>query len=142
MNCRSNRKEMNMKKKACIIALLLSCTLLLSACGVSQSYRVSQNISKEANNFNVVRRIAVLNARSDKPLFELVGTFSLSNNSSNELVITCQTGENEYKKHYVYLNDWTMYVVEDISGSDVSPYKYEINYLPEAIWPFTVTSSY
>ena len=34
-------------------------------------------------------------------------------------------------KDYVYLNDYTMYVVEDISGSAVDKYHYEINFLPE-----------
>ena len=62
------------------------------------------NISKEADNFNVVRRLTVINARTDSPMFELVGAFSLLNNDNDELVITCQTGPNEFKKHYVYLN--------------------------------------
>jgi hypothetical protein len=111
--------------------------------GCRQSDRVAYNISKEADNFNVVRRLTVINARTDSPLFELIGTFSLSNNSDDELVVTCQTGLNEYKKHYVYVNrEWTLYVVEDISGADVSPYHYEINFLPEMIMPFEITSSY
>ena len=115
---------------------------MVSLFGCTQADRVSQNISKEADNFNVVRRIVVLNARTDKPMFELTGNFSLGNNTSNELTITCQTGPNEYKKHYVYLNDWVLYVVEDISGADVSPYHYEINYLPEMIVPFEITTDY
>lgn len=36
-----------------------------------------------------------------------------------------------YQKHFVYLNDDTMYVVEDISGANVDKYHYEINFLPE-----------
>ena len=74
-------------------------------------------------------------------MLELVGTFSLANNSSNELEITCQTGQEEYKKHFVYLNDWTVYVVEDISGADVDPYHYEINFLPQMIGGVTFTMS-
>lgn len=118
--------------------LLAVCILAVSFVGCTQSERVSQNISKEADNFNVVRRLTVINARTDSPLFELIGTFSLSNNSSDELVITCQTGINEFKKHYVYVNkEWTLYVVEDISGANVSPYHYEITFLPETVQPFT-----
>lgn len=37
----------------------------------------------------------------------------------------------KYQKHFVYLNDDTMYVVEDISGANVDKYHYEINFLPE-----------
>lgn len=128
-----------MKKFLCV---LFSVLIMVSLFGCTQADRVSQNISKEADNFNVVRRIVVLNSRTDKPMFELTGNFSLGNNTSNELTITCQTGPNEYKKHYVYLNDWVLYVVEDISGADVSPYHYEINYLPEMIVPFEITTDY
>lgn len=129
-----------MKKK---IAILLAFTLIVfSFAGCRQSARVSHNISKEADNFNVIRRLSVINARSDKPILELIGTFSISNNGSNELEVTCQTGENEYKKHLVYLNEWTLYVVEDIGGAAVSPYKYEINFLPEMIQPIDITSDY
>jgi len=130
-----------MKRKIGI--LLTACLMIFSLTGCRQANRVSRNVSKEADNFNVVRRLTVINARTDSPMFELVGTFSLSNNSDDELVVTCQTGPNEYKKHYVYVNrEWTLYVVEDLSGADVSPYHYEINFLPEMIVPFEITSSY
>ena len=130
-----------MKKKrfALLIALLL-CIVSLTAC--TEANRVSQNISKEADNFNVTRRISVINMRSDKPIFELIGCFSISNTSSDELEVICEVAPNQYKKHYIYLNDWTMYVVEDISGADVSPYRYEINFLPEMIVPIKFTSDY
>lgn len=51
---------------------------------------------------------------------------SISNNSSNELVVTVKTGANEYKKNYVYLNDYTMYAVEDITGTHSDPYHYKL----------------
>lgn len=132
--------EKVMKKVIALILMLVVCIGMFSSC--RQAERVSYNVSLQADNFNVLRRIAVVNARTDTPMFELVGYFALSNSGSKELEITCQTGQNEYKKHYVYLNEWTLYVVEDLSGAKVDPYHYEINYLPEMIAPFTVTSSY
>lgn len=127
--------------KKALAFLMVVITLAVCLAGCTEADRVSANISKEADYFNVIRRISVLNMRTDKPVFELIGNFSLSNSTYNELVITCQTGPNEFKKHFVYLNDWTMYVVEDISGAKVSPYHYEINFLPEMIVPFTFTSN-
>ena len=74
-----------MKKKVITIMMCfvaLSCML----CGCQrQSDRVAYNISKEADNFNVTRRLAVINARTDNPVFELIGNFAISNNSTNEL---------------------------------------------------------
>ena len=97
-------------------------------------------MQKQADYFNVERRLTVINARSDKPVLEMVGYFSISNNDDNELVVTLETGQNEYKVNYVYLNEWTIYTVEDISGAHVDPYHYEINFLPEMIQPFTIVS--
>lgn len=127
-------------KKLSLVIMLVVLAAALTAC--TQADEVSYNVSKEADNFNVIRRISVFNMRSDKPLFELIGQFSISNNSSRELQVICQTGPNEYKKHFIYLNDWTMYVVEDISGANVSPFRYEVNFLPEMIIPIEFTSSY
>ena len=120
------------------LVLLLLVVVLLSGCE-RQADRVAYNISKEADNFNVTRRLAVINARSDEPIFELIGNFSLKNNTKNELEIICEVGQGVYKKHFVYLNQWTLYVVEDVSGAYVSKYHYEVNFLPEMIQPITIT---
>lgn len=124
------------------IAMVLVAAGILTLAGCRESERVTYNAGKEADNFNVERPLSVINARTDKPLLEITGYFSISNNSDSELVVTCQTGENEYKVNYVYLNEWTLYVVEDASGASVDPYHYEINFLPEMIQPITVTSNY
>lgn len=128
-------------KKIKIISLILALvigTIVLTGC--TESNRVSHNIRKQADNFNVTRRISVINARSDKPVFELIGNFSLQNNANNELEIIVEVENGKYKKHFIYLNEWTMYVVEDVSGAYVDKYHYEINYLPEMIVPITITS--
>lgn len=124
-----------------IISLLLCITVIIGFSACRQSERVSYNIGKEADNFNVTRRLEVINARTDKPIFEFIGNFSLSNNSENELEIICEVGNGVYKKHFVYLNEWTIYVIEDVSGAYVDKYHYEVNFLPEMIIPLTVTSN-
>ena len=128
------------KKWIFLVALLAMTSVITTSC--SQSDRVSTNISKEADNFNVVRRITALNVRTDKIMFEMIGTLSLKNNAHGELEVIVRTGPSAYKKHFIYLNDWTSYVVEDISGANISPYHYEINFLPEMLLPFTITQTY
>lgn len=125
-----------MKKKiGMLVTMALLICLMLTGC--TEADQVSSNISKEADNFNVTRKLTVLNARTDTILLELTGTFALKNNSNNELEIIIETAEGKYQKDYVYLNDYTMYVVEDISGASVDKYHYEINFLPE--WGLKVT---
>ena len=122
-----------------IIAIILTMVMVLCFVGCTQAERVSTNISKEADRFNVTRRLAVINARTDKPVFEIIGNFSMSNNMNNELEIVCEIEKGKYKKHFVYLNEWTIYTVEDVSGAYVDNYHYEVNYLPEMIIPVTIT---
>jgi len=131
---------MNKIKKIIIsgAGFILTAVLL---CGCTEAAdRVTYNVQKEADNFNVTRRLSVINARSDKPVLELIGNFSISNNEANELVVTIEVAPNVYKVDYVYLNDWTMYTVEDVSGAYVDKYHYEMNFLPEMIIPITFTN--
>lgn len=130
---------MEVKRIAAGVIAGVMLTSTLSGCGTEAS-RVRKNLSQEADNFNIQRRITVLNARTDKVLLEMEGTFSLSNNDANELVVTCEVGEGKYQKHYIYLNSYTLYVVEDISGADVDPYHYELNIIPEMVGGVKVTS--
>lgn len=122
-------------------AICILLTIVISMSGCRQVDRAKYNVKKEADNFNVERRLTVINARTDKPILEIIGYFSLSNNSTNELEITLETDKNVYKVDYVYLNEWTIYTVEDISGAHVDPYHYEVNFLPEMIQPITMTSN-
>ena len=123
-----------MKKTVCLILSVLM--ILVMATGCRQSTRVSYNVSKEADAFNVVRRLTVINTRTDTVLMQMTGTFALkggSGSDDNELTVICELEDGTYQKHFVYLNEWTTYVVEDISGSAVSKYSYELNFLPLAV---------
>ena len=112
-----------MKKFVCIFLAL--CILLIFA-GCSEADKVNSNLSKQADYFECERRITVYNARTDNVILECEGYLSISNNSSRELVVTVKTGPDEYKKNYIYLNDYTLYVVEDITGTHTDPYHYKL----------------
>ena len=120
-----------MKKFLAIICLL--CLLVGICASCSEASKVNSNLSKQADYFECERRITVYNARTDKIIFEAEGYMSISNNATNELVITCKVGANEYKKNYVYLNDYTMYAVEDITGTHTDPYHYTFYFHTEIL---------
>lgn len=106
---------------AMCLVMLVGCL-----CGCSEAEKVNKNISKQANYLETERHITVYNARTDKVILEAEGLMSITNNSSNELVCTIKTGPNTYKKNYIYLNSYTMYVVEDITGTMTDPYHYKL----------------
>ena len=122
------------------ILIIIFCIMLIILSGCNEADRVSTNVSKEADNFNVTRRVTVFNTRSDRVLLEIIGNLSIKH-SSGDVDIIVETGPGTYKKHFVSLNDWTTYVVEDISGAFVDKYHYEINFLPEMIISFTFTQN-
>lgn len=120
-----------MKKR---MALLLAAIMLiasLAGCMTREADKVNHNMNVAADNFSCERRITVYNARTDKIILYAEGYMSISNNSSSELVVTCKVGANEYKKNYIYLNDYTLYVVEDITGTHADPYHYVIEFHTE-----------
>ena len=125
-------------KKILIILLCVVMFAILTGC--NQADRVSTNVSKEADNFNVTRRVTVFNTRSDTVLLEIIGNLSIKH-SSGDVDIIVEVAPNQYRKHFVSLNDLTTYVVEDISGAYVDKYHYEVNFLPEMIIPITFTQS-
>lgn len=111
---------------------LVLCTLLVFS-GCSEASKVNHNISKQADYFECERKITVYNARTDNIILEAEGYMSISNNNNDELVITVKTGPNEYKKNYVYLNMYTMYAVEDITGTHTDPYHYKLYWHTEVL---------
>lgn len=119
--------------KKFLISLSVILTVVFAFSGCSEVDKVNANISKQAQYFECERRITVYNARTDKVIFEAEGYMDISNNTTNELVITCKTGANKYKKNYVYLNEYTMYAVEDITGTHTDPYYYKFYFHTEVI---------
>lgn len=109
-----------------IVSLIIIGALTLILPGCTEADRVNHNLSKQANYFDCERRITVYNARTDKVILYIEGYIDISNNTSSELVITAKTGNDTYKKNYVYLNQYTLYVVEDISGTHTDPYHYKV----------------
>lgn len=115
-----------MKKIICTILVVAAAMFCFASCSAADN--VNHNLSQAADNFEVVRKITVYNARTDLIVMEMEGYMSISNNSTNELVVTCKTGAGQYKKNYVYLNEYVIYVVEDITGTTTDPYHYKIKF--------------
>ena len=118
-----------------IFAVLTALMVLFTAAGCSEADKVNYNISQQAEYFQSERRVTVWNARTDNVIMYIEGYINVSNNSTNELVVTAKVGADSYKKNYVYLNDYTLYVVEDINGTHTDPYHYKLyfntNVLPD-----------
>ena len=129
-----------MKKK--ILATLLAVGLMatmLTGCS-TEAERVSYNLSQQADNFNVVRQLTVINCIEGDVLFQMSGKMSITaDTADNQLEIIVEDG-GTYVKHFVGLSDNVTYVVEDLILGDnaVSKYKYTLNFNPNMWIPVNV----
>lgn len=127
-----------MKRKILALILSVSLVLALPGCGREAS-RVSYNLSQEADNFNDVRQITVINCLKGDVLFQMTGKMSITADvSENQLEIIVEDEKGEYKKHFIGLSDNVTYVVEDITAGNVSEYKYTLNFNPDMWFPVNV----
>lgn len=118
------------------IGIILSSAIVFSGCE-DESIRVNQNITQQAQNFNVYRRVTVINCIKGDTLFTMEGLMNIeADTKDKQLEIIVETDKGKYKKHFIGLSDNVTYTVEDISGSQVSKYHYEINYNPKMWIPF------
>lgn len=126
-----------MKKR--LLAVSLFSALVLALGGCSQASRVSSNLSKEADNFNDIRQVTVINCLQGDVLFQMTGKMSITaDTSDNQLEIVVEDENGEYKKHFIGLSDNVTYVVEDITSKEVSKYKYTLNFNPNMWIPVEI----
>lgn len=112
------------------IPLVILPVMSLDGCGCTKAERKSTEISREADEFKTPRKLTIINTRTDKIVLEFVGTFSVQS-SSGAIDILCAVGDDKYEKHFFTLNEWTIYVVEDISSNGGDLYFRQIKYYPE-----------
>lgn len=119
--------------------VIVTIGVILTGCDQRQADKVSYNLSKEADNFNDVRQITVINCLQGDVLFQMTGKMSITADAAdNQLEIVVEDENGEYKKHFIGLSDNVTYVVEDITAGDVSRYKYTLNFNPKMWFPYEV----
>lgn len=91
---------------------------------------VRHNLKRQADDFNVRRRITVLNTRTDTPMMQITGLISIDTDSDGDLNITIEKAPNEFVLNYAHLSQDTTYMVEQIETKEVSKYQYEIKFYP------------
>lgn len=127
-----------MKKYINLLFVVAMTMLLLTGCQ-TEADKVSYNLSLEADNFNNVRQVTVINCLQGDVLFQMTGKMSINaDTADNQLEIVVEDNDGGYKKHFIGLSDNVTYVVEDITSKDVNKYKYTLNFNPKMWLPVTV----
>lgn len=110
-------------------------TLALAGCD-SDADIASRNISKAADSFEVNRRIVFYNGITDSYMLTVEGRCSLGNyDKAREVSVTCKTGPDSFKKHFLGLSDNVTFFAEQLETVSVSTYHYRIIFKPQTILP-------
>ena len=130
-----------MKKRIVgIIALAVLSVGVLAGCD-TQASRVEYNLTQEADNFNIVRQLTVINCLQGDVLFQMTGRMSITADvEDNQLEIIVENEDGNYTKHFVGLSDNVTYTIEDLNlgKNNVKKYKYTLNFNPNMWIPYDV----
>ena len=128
---------MNIKRAIATGLISIVAVTGLAACSSSADV-ASSNLSRAAEQFEINRRIVFFNGITDKYLLEIQGYCSVESSDSalgGSLEVTCKTGPNEFKKHFLGLSDNVSYFVEQVESANVSEYNYRVVFRPTTIVP-------
>jgi hypothetical protein len=118
------------------ISFLLCLIVCFSMVSCSDADIASRNLSKDADYFNINRRVVFYNGITGEYMLSVEGYCSLDNaRTSTELAITCKVGPNLYKKHFLGLSDNVTYFVEQLEPAAEGVKHYKVVFKPSAILP-------
>lgn len=116
-----------------LIAALVAGLFVVSACS-SDADVASENLSKAAEQFEIARRVVFMNGITDTYMLEIQGYCSIEDETV-QLEVTCKTGKDEYRKHFLGLSDNVTYFVEQLTSANVSTSHYRVIFKPSIIIP-------
>lgn len=94
------------------------------------------NVSKAADQFEVLRRVVFYNGITNDYILVVEGFCSLGNyDKTDRLSLTCKTGPGAFKKHYLGLSDNVTFFAEQIDPVSASTSHYRVIFKPSSIIP-------
>jgi hypothetical protein len=125
-----------MLNKKRIIAIAAAALLLsLTACQRDADV-ASRNLSIAADMFEIDRRVVFYNGITGEYILTIEGKCSLGNkDTADRLSVTCKTGEDAFKKHFLGLSDNVTFFAEQLEPKGVSAYHYRVVFKPQSIIP-------
>ena len=118
--------------KYLVTTTLVFMTFLVTGCDDAKV--ASSNLTKSADNFELVRRVIFYNGITGEYMLNIEGKCSTFNDGKRVEVI-CKTGDGLYKKHFLGLSDNVTYFVEQLEGKNASAYHYRVTFKPQTILP-------
>jgi len=116
-----------------VMVMLAMAGIALVGCDTDANI-ASKNLSRAADQFQIQRRIVFYNGITDQYILQVEGLCSVEF-FTDKFTVTCKTGPNEFKKHYLGRADNVFPFVEQLESADVSTYRYKVIFKPTIIVP-------
>ena len=121
--------------KKIIVFIVFLAVAFCSGC-VPDAQVASHNLSKAADMFEINRRVVFYNGITGEYMLVVEGLCSIKADvMDDQLELTCKTGPNEFKKHFLGLSDNVTYFVEQLEPAKANVYHYRVIFKPETILP-------
>lgn len=114
-------------------AAVIATVFGLSACGQSDADVASKNLSKDAEQFKIERRVVFYNGITDVAVLEIRGLCSVEDYVS-AFEVTCKDDKG-YKKHFLGRSDNLTYFAQQLESADVSTSRYKVIWKPSTLIP-------
>lgn len=119
-----------------LLMVLLIGMIVLTGCSELEADVASRNVSIAADSFEINRRIVFYNGITSEYILVIEGMCSLGNYDSDlRMSVTCKTGDEMYKKHFLGLSDNVTFFAEQIEPAKASGYHYRVIFRPTTIIP-------
>jgi len=120
------------KFKALLIGLILVPVVLVTGCSAPAD-TVSQNLSKDADDFKIMRKVVLYNGITDTYTLAVTGFCSLNNDSGDS--VTCKVDDGTYLKHIFRMGDNMTLFAEQLEPAEAKATRYKVYFRPETILP-------
>jgi hypothetical protein len=123
-----------MKRIAITIGAVVLAGLALTGCD-PEAKDVNKNLTKDADNFKISRRVTILNTRTGAELVKVEGKCSVTVNNALAATVLCKTDAGSYVRHGFTRSNDTLMVWEQLEPSDTSASHYRFVLRPGAVVP-------
>ena len=112
--------------------IIAGCLVAGALLGCSDAEVASRNLSKAADMFEVERRIVFYNGINGEYILSVEGRCSIRKDGvDSQLEVTCKTGPEGYKKHFLGVSDNVTYFAEQLESSAADVYHYRVIFKPD-----------
>lgn len=123
------------KKYITLYIIALLSVLYLTGCG-NDADVASKNISTNADNFSIYRKIVFYDSIQGTSPLTIEGYCSIKkDNADKQLEVLCKTDHGTFLKHFLGISDNVTYFVEQLNPASVSQKNYRVIFKPSVLIP-------